>query len=99
MFNAIAVMSEKDILAIHGVVSNELKAQIEQSYPHLFEPEQFDFSDWQCEFNFSSSLPFAVGKGLVSEKDRFKSLVIKNGYRAEIETNYSGLQIIRFIRK
>lgn len=96
MFNAIAVMSKQDILAIYGVVSNELKAQIKQAYPHLFEPEQFDFTEWESEFNFNTDLPFVVGKGLVSEKDRFKSLIVKNGYRAEIETNYNGLQIIRF---
>ena len=99
MFNAIAVMSKQDILAIHGVVSNELKAQIEQSYPHLFEPEQFDFTNWDGRFNFNANLPFVVGKGLVSEEDRGKSLIVKPEYKAEIETTYSGLQIIRFIKK
>jgi hypothetical protein len=99
MFNAIAVMSKQDILAIYGVVSNELKAQIEQSYPHLFEPEQFDFTEWEYEFNFSSNLPFVVGKGLVSKEDRFKSLIVKTEYKVEMETTYSGLQVIRFIKK
>ena len=97
MFNAIAVMSEQDILAIHGVVSNELAAQIEQAYPHLFK-QQFDFSDWDDWFNHSN-LPFVVGKGLVSEEDRFKSLVVKPDYEVKIKTNGVGSQILTFIER
>jgi hypothetical protein len=98
MFNAIAVMSEQDILAIHGVVSNELKAQIEQTYPHLFK-QQFDFSDWDNRFSPNSNLPFVVGKGLVCEEDRLKSLVTKPGYKVEVYQTCSGLDVIRFIEK
>jgi len=98
MFNAIAVMSEQDILAIHGVVSNELAAQIEQAYPHLFK-QQFDFSDWDNRFSPNSNLPFVVGKGLVSEEDRFKSLVVQPEYEVKIKTNGVGLQILTFIER
>ena len=99
MFNTIAVMSEKDILAIHGVVSNELKAQIEQAYPHLFEPKQFDFTDWDGRFGFYTNLPFVVGKGLVEQKDRFKSLVVKSEYEVKIKTNGVGSQILTFTER
>jgi hypothetical protein len=95
MFNAIAVMSEKDILAIHGVVSNELKAQIEQAYPHLF---KFDFTHWDNYF-FNSDLPFVVGKGLVSEEDRYKSLVVTSDYKVELKETCIGTQVLTFIKK
>lgn len=94
---AVSVTNEQDILAIHGVVSNELKAQIEQAYPHLFEPEQFDFKDYEETF-FCSGLPFLVGKGLVDEKDRYKSLAVFSSYRAEIDM-CGNTQVIRFIKK
>ena len=99
MFNAIAVMSEQDILAIHGVVSNELAAQIEQAYPHLFEPKQFDFTNWDGRFNFTANLPFVVGKGLVCEEDRLKSLVVRPEYEVKIKTNGVGTQILTFIER
>jgi hypothetical protein len=98
MFNAIAVMSESDILAIHGVVSNELKAQIEQAYPHLFK-QQFDFSDWDNRFSPNANLPFVVGKGLVEQKDKYKSLIVKGNYKTEVHQTYSGLDVIRFIER
>ena len=99
MFNAIAVMSEKDILAIHGVVSNELKAQIEQAYPHLFR-QQFDFSSWDQYFMYTNfDLPFLIGKGLVDDEDQFKSLVVKTEYTAELDVSSSGYQVIRFFKK
>jgi hypothetical protein len=98
MFNAIAVMSESDILAIHGVVSNELKAQIEQAYPHLFK-QQFDFGEWDEVFGTSEDLPFVVGKGLVEHKDKYKSLIVKGNYKTEVYQTYSGLDVIRFIER
>ena len=98
MFNAIAVMSEKDILAIHGVVSNELKAQIEQAYPHLFK-EVFDFSD-VADFLDKLNLPFVVGRGLVSDKDEYKSIIVYSRYKVELDTSPCGYHtVIRFIEK
>jgi len=35
---ALAITDEKDILAIHNVVSQDIKTQIEAAYPHLFKP-------------------------------------------------------------
>jgi hypothetical protein len=98
MFNAIAVMSEKDILAIHGVVSNELKAQIEKAYPHLFK-EVFDFSH-VANFLDKLDLPFIVGRGLVSNKDEYKSIVAYSRYKVELDTSPCGCNtVIRFIEK
>jgi hypothetical protein len=93
--NAVAITNEKDIMAIHGVVSNELKAQIEQAYPHLF---KFDFTHWDNYF-FNSDLPFVVGKGLVSEEDRYKSLIVKSGYEVKLKETYVGTQVLTFIKK
>ena len=100
MFNAIAVMSEQDILAIHGIVSDSLKAQIEQSYPHLFGSKQFDFSELNDVLEeIRVPLPFMVGYGMVEEKDRNKSLVVHSCYRIEYEKNDMGYTVIRFIKK
>ena len=98
MFSAVAVTNEQDILAIHGVVSDELKAQIEEAYPQLFGPEQFDFSDWEDDF-VGSGLPFLVGKGLVDEKDRYKSLVVYGSYRVEMGETSGGVTVIRFFKR
>lgn len=38
---ALAITDEKDILAIHNVVSQDIKTQIEAAYPHLFKPKSF----------------------------------------------------------
>jgi hypothetical protein len=99
MLNVVAITNEQDILAIHGVVSDELKAQIEQTYPHLFEPKQYDFSDWEGFIN-NSNFPFMVGfAGVVDAEDRLKSLVIRPEYKMGIKINFYGNQILTFTKK
>jgi len=93
--SAVAVTNEKDIMAIHGVVSNELKAQIEKAYPHLFR-DVFDFTHTK-DFLDQLNLPFLVGLGLVDEKDRYKCLVVNLGYEVELDETSHGRQIIRFV--
>ena len=95
--SAVAVTNEKDIMAIHGVVSNELKAQIEEAYPHLFR-DVFNFFP-TTDFLHQLNLPFMVGVGLVDQKDKYKCLIINHGYEVELDETSYGRQVIRFIEK
>ena len=93
--NALAITNEQDILAIHSVVSPDLKVQIEQAYPHLF-VEQFDFS----EYDFDTDLPFFIGRGLCDRKDDVnKCLLVHSSYEVVIDETQSGHTIIRFFSK
>ena len=96
MIQGLAITNEQDIKAIHSVVSDELKAQIEKAFPELFGPKQHDFSD----AGFSGHLPFFVGKGLCDHKDdRNKCLLVKTDYIADIDILDNGYQIIRFFER
>lgn len=101
---AIAITNDKDIMAIHSVVSNQLKEEIEQAYPHLFR-KQFDFTKldklFQGKVNlpFTLDLPFVVGKGLVSDEDKYKSLIVHPEYDLEVVENVLGNTILRFFKK
>ena len=97
--NAIAVTNEKDIMSIHGVVSNELKAHIEEAYPHLFR-KQFNFTKLDTVIGTHGlNLPFSVGKGLVGEDDKYTSLVIHPGFELEVYENEMGVRVMRFFGK
>lgn len=90
------INDEKDIIAIHGVVSDELKAQLEEIYPHLFPSKQFEFKEEQL----TGDLPFLVGMGLCYDKnDVNKSLIVLPGYEATLEIQPNEFQIIRFFER
>lgn len=88
-------IDEKDIIAIHDVVSEDIQKQLEGLYPHLFESKQVEFDENQ----FNGNLPFLIGMGLCYDKnDVNKSLIVHPGYEATLETQPNGYQIIRFFK-
>jgi hypothetical protein len=99
MFQGLAIASKDDILAIHRVVSDELKAQIEATCPELFKPRPFDFEEFGEVFD-ESDLPFFVGKGLVDHgSDVNNCLLIRDGYELDIDRTNSGHTFLRFLKK
>jgi len=77
-----------------------LKAQ-----PDLFkstEPKAFEFKEEGNKFGVGrgdKNVPFIVGRGLVSNEDRMKCLVVDNGWKVELFESPGGLQCIRFVEE
>ena len=53
---ALVIDDEKDIIAIHSVVSEDIQKQLEGLYPHLFESKQVEFDENQFNGNINITI-------------------------------------------
>ena len=74
---------------------------LKRAKPELFEapkPKVFEFKQNGNTFGTSAFYnSFYVGNGLVSEKDKMKSLIVSRGWKAELFEGLHGHQCIRFV--